>query len=127
MIVPDFRLSERGWLHQLIGTYAYRGLTRTGGLFRMFGWTLIFHDEATNAPRQCPSCKAAIYLPRNPPGFPDILAIRGDTLLVAELKSDRGRVSPEQHLWLEAFRAVRRIVVVVWRPRDVDTAVEVLR
>lgn len=119
--------SEAGWLQELIGKLAYRGLTRTGGLLRMLGWDLIFHDEATNAPRRCPNCKAEIWLPRNAPGFPDVLAIRDDTLIVAELKSDRGRVRPDQQAWLDAFRRVRRIVVAVWRPKDIDDVTRALR
>ena len=121
------RLTESRWLQQLIGSFAYRGLERTGGLLRMFGWTLVFHDEATNAPRQCPPCKATIWLPRNVSGFPDIIALRGDTLIVAELKSDCGKTTPEQRAWLDAFRRVRRIVVAVWRPSDLQEVTRILR
>lgn len=117
------KLTENRWLQHLIGTFAYRGLQRTGGLLRQFGWELVFHDEATNAPRQCPSCHAEIRLPRNARGFPDLIALRGDTLLVVELKSDRGTTTPEQRAWLAAFKGVRRVVVAVWRPKDLEQRV----
>lgn len=37
-------------------------------------------------------------------GFPDILAVRGSRIVVAELKVARGTVTPAQLGWLDAFR-----------------------
>lgn len=99
---------------------------RKPGLAILFKWRT-FHDQATNAPRACPSCKAALHLPRNDPGFPDLLLVRDDVLIIAELKADRGRLSPEQKEWLAAFRAVKRIAVVVWKPKDWDEIERTLR
>lgn len=121
------RLSERRFMQQLIGTMNRRTGRREGGLLRMFGWGPIFHDEATNAPRTCPSCRAEIHLPRNPPGFPDLVLIRDDVLWFAELKADRGRLTSEQRAWYEALMGVRRIRVGVWRPRNIDAIVEEMR
>ena len=50
-------------------------------------------------------------------GFPDILAIRGRRLLVAELKSDRGKLRPGQGAWLDAF-AEAGGEAYLWRPPD---------
>lgn len=111
------KLTERRWTQQLIGEQ---------GLARLFGWRW-WHDRATNLPRQCPTCKTELRMIRNDPGWPDLFLIRDDTLIVAELKADRGRVSPEQQAWLDAFRRVRRIVVAVWKPRDVDEVTRMLR
>jgi hypothetical protein len=108
------RVPEAAWLEHVIG------LARMGGL----PW---FHDWATNAPRRCPRCKFPINLPRNPPGFPDLVILRGDTAIVAELKSARGRMTDDQRAWLAAWRKVRRVVVVVWRPTDRDAAERMLR
>lgn len=36
-------------------------------------------------------------------GFPDLLMIRGDTLLVAELKVGKNKTTPAQDDWLDAF------------------------
>ena len=52
---------------------------------------------------------------RSEPGFPDIVAIKGDRLLVLELKSAGGKVSEAQAEWLKAFAAVRRVDVFVVR------------
>lgn len=49
-------------------------------------------------------------------GFPDLVLVRGVRLLVVELKSERGRVKPEQQEWLDALRATGVVMVAVWRP-----------
>ena len=108
------RLAEKAWQAQVLT------------LARMFGYRW-WHDVATNAPRACPHCKTPLKLPRNDPGWPDLFLIRDDTLIVAELKSDRNYPTPEQRAWLDAFRKVRRIAVFVWKPRDVQQVTEALR
>lgn len=94
-------------------------------LARMFGWRW-WHDNATNAPRRCPRCKEIIKLPRNTPGWPDRLLLRDDTLIVAELKKEGEYPTREQREWLDAFRNVRRVAVVVWRPRDAQEVADML-
>lgn len=54
------------------------------------------------------------------PGFPDIVAVRDTTLLVAELKADRGRFETGQREWLADFARVDRVDVRTWRPGDLD-------
>ena len=54
-------------------------------------------------------------------GFPDLVMVRGDRLVVAELKAKRGRVSPDQQAWLDAFSQVPSVEVHLWRPSDWDT------
>lgn len=51
-------------------------------------------------------------------GFPDLILVRGDRLVIAELKSDTGKVSDEQTVWLDAFSGVANVEVFVWRPRE---------
>lgn len=48
------------------------------------------------------------------PGFPDLVLARDGVLIVPELKSRRGRTSPDQDLWLEALGPHARL----WRPAD---------
>lgn len=51
-------------------------------------------------------------------GFPDLLMVhpvRG-SMLAVELKSERGKVTPQQVRWLEAFGTVRHVSPGVWRP-----------
>lgn len=55
-------------------------------------------------------------------GFPDLVLcrpIQGD-FIVAELKTETGRVSAGQHLWLRALDAAG-VETYVWRPTDLPT------
>lgn len=54
------------------------------------------------------------------PGVPDILAVRGDVLLVRELKASKGRMETGQAEWLEALGRVRRVDAGVWHPDDIN-------
>jgi hypothetical protein len=58
-------------------------------------------------------------------GFPDLVLARPPRLLVAELKSDKGKVKPEQEQWLDAIRACG-VEAYLWRPADVEDVVQVL-
>ena len=51
------------------------------------------------------------------PGFPDLVLLRPPRLIVAELKTERGRVSHYQREWLAELEAVGA-EVYTWRPRD---------
>jgi hypothetical protein len=52
-------------------------------------------------------------------GFPDLVLVRGKSIIVAELKAGRNKTTPEQDEWLLAFTAAG-IHAVVWRPEDWD-------
>ena len=56
---------------------------------------------------------------RTPPGYPDLTLLRPRTgqMLVAELKSSKGKPTAEQLGWLEAFAACGA-VAKLWRPAD---------
>lgn len=51
---------------------------------------------------------------RSVAGFPDLICLRGSRVLVAELKTSMGRVSPEQQQWLAAFEAAG-VESYLWR------------
>jgi hypothetical protein len=60
-------------------------------------------------------------------GFPDLVMVRGDRLVFAELKSNTGTVRPEHKVWLDALAELRYPVEVhIWRPREFDCVLEVL-
>jgi Holliday junction resolvase len=59
-------------------------------------------------------------------GFPDLIAVRGSRLLAAELKSERGRLRPEQADWLEALQGAGA-EARIWRPADWRVIEELLR
>ena len=52
---------------------------------------------------------------RSAAGYPDLTLCRGDRLLFVELKSLKGRTSPEQRAWLDALRRVPGVEVYEWR------------
>lgn len=60
-------------------------------------------------------------------GFPDLILLRGTRLIVAELKTDKGRITPAQEAWLQAFARVPDLRVYVWRPADWPAIEAILR
>lgn len=62
---------------------------------------------------------------RSQPGFPDLVLVRAGRLIFAELKTDTGRLRPEQAVWLDELQRTPA-EVYVWRPADVDAVVAVL-
>tara|TARA_R110000824_G_scaffold116919_2_gene268669 strand:- start:32 stop:346 length:315 start_codon:yes stop_codon:yes gene_type:complete len=48
-------------------------------------------------------------------GFPDLVMAKLGRVIFAELKTEKGRLSAEQKLWLKALPEC-----VVWRPSDLD-------
>ncbi len=59
---------------------------------------------------------------RSAPGFPDVVLVRAPELLFVELKSERGRIRPEQSDWLDALAACGAEAAIV-RPADADDLV----
>ena len=53
---------------------------------------------------------------RSAPGWPDLSIARPGQLILAELKTDAGKLRPEQAEWLELLRTVEGIRVRLWRP-----------
>lgn len=57
---------------------------------------------------------------RSPAGFPDLVLARDGRLILAELKTERGRVRAEQAAWLAALGEVDAnrggVEVYIWRP-----------
>lgn len=72
---------------------------------------------------------------RSVAGFPDLLFLRACSngsdveMVVAELKAERGRISPEQEQWLAMFHQIpgRYVRTYLWRPTDWAEIEAVLR
>ena len=65
-------------------------------------------------------------------GYPDETLLRGSRLVVAELKTEKGKLTPAQELWREAWEtyaleSAGRCAYYLWRPSDLDEIAEVLR
>jgi hypothetical protein len=54
---------------------------------------------------------------RSKKGFPDLVIAGPNGVIFAELKTDTGRVTPEQNRWIEALR-LGGAIAQVWRPRN---------
>jgi hypothetical protein len=54
----------------------------------------------------------------SPAGWPDETLCRPPRLVFAELKSERGKVTPSQQTWLGLLAQVPGVEVYVWRPSD---------
>lgn len=64
---------------------------------------------------------------RSEPGFPDLVLLRGDCLIFAELKTSSGRLTAAQLEWLGALDGVERVASVCWRPADWPEIEEALK
>lgn len=76
-----------------------------------FGW-LVYH---TYDSRRCA------------PGFPDLVLVKGSRVIFAELKSHRGRLTPEQKAWIEALERAEEVEAMVWKPKDWRNIERILR
>lgn len=54
---------------------------------------------------------------RSQPGFPDLVIVGQNAALFRELKSAKGRVTPEQKFWIAALDQAG-MDVDIWRPAD---------
>jgi hypothetical protein len=69
---------------------------------------------------------------RSPSGFPDLVLVRparrglASRLIFAELKAQRGSVTPDQHTWLTTLMEAGA-EVYLWRPADFRTIETTLR
>ncbi len=64
---------------------------------------------------------------RSERGWPDLALCRPPRLILAELKSERGKATPPQEEWLALLAACPGVEVYLWRPSDFDTITSVLR
>ncbi|MDP2729104.1 MAG: VRR-NUC domain-containing protein [Dehalococcoidales bacterium] len=59
-------------------------------------------------------------------GFPDLICSRGTITIYAEVKRQKGRLTPEQKLWLELLAQNPGNKCFVWRPSERKEIEEVL-
>lgn len=80
-------------------------------LCNVYGWLMYFTHNSR----------------RSPAGFPDLVLAHPEKgrVIYAELKSDNGRVTPEQVSWLDALSACGQ-ETYVWRPDDITEIARLL-
>lgn len=81
-------------------------------LCKLFGWKMHFNWLSIHSPR----------------GFPDLFLanVEQKRVIVAELKTEKGKVTPEQEEWLAVLRACG-IEAYVWRPSQFEEILARLR
>ena len=67
----------------------------------------------------------------SPAGFPDCVFIRDGTVIFAELKAEKGKLSDAQEEWIADLERVAQcslgVQVYVWRPKNIEDIAEVLK
>lgn len=86
-------------------------------LAESYGWR-VYHPP-DNMPRQRPD--GSTWVQNVVAGWPDLTLVRPPEFIVAELKSERGRLSEAQQSWLDDLAACG-IETFTWRPRDFEQA-----
>lgn len=65
---------------------------------------------------------------KSEPGFPDLVLVKpGHPLIMAELKGDRGKLTPAQLLWYNTLQQATGIASFIWRPKDLAAILDLLR
>lgn len=60
-------------------------------------------------------------------GFPDLVLARSPRVIIAEVKSEKGRLTPEEREWLTEVDTCVGVESYLWRPRMWDDIVGILR
>jgi hypothetical protein len=63
----------------------------------------------------------------SPRGFPDVVLCKPPRVIIAELKRDKGKLSPHQEKWIALLEKCPGVEAYVWRPAQMDDIVAVLR
>jgi len=81
-------------------------------LCKLFGWKMYFSWTSIHSPR----------------GFPDLVLANPEQkrVIFAELKTEKGKVTPYQQEWLDTLDGAGA-EVYVWRPGDIERIADILR
>lgn len=90
---------------------------------QLLGWK-VAHFRGVRIQRKNGSIYYATPVQADGEGFVDLVMVRGNRLICAELKSDKGRTSKEQDDWLEKLGLVAE--TYVWKPKDWEEITRVL-
>ena len=105
--MKQIRLSEKDFQKQIVE------------LAEIYGWQI--HAELP-AQRQSGNWVTPI---QGHKGFPDLVLAKGKRLIFAELKSDKGKTSQEQNIWLLLLKQTGA-EVYLWKPLNWPEIQEIL-
>lgn len=66
------------------------------------------------------------YVGIGPKGWPDLVLVRGQSMICIECKAERGKETPEQQEWLEVLSRVPGVDCYIARPRDAAELMTIL-
>lgn len=89
-------------------------------LLHLFGWRWCHFEPAVRQSGQWATPLSGMK------GLPDYVAVRRGEILFAEIKGDRGRLSPDQAEWLDELRNVRTVRAELWYPEDLPEVKDIL-
>jgi len=90
-------------------------------LAQLYGWKVASFDSV-RIQRRDGSCYWATPVKADGRGWPDLVLVRGETILFRELKTGKARTTGDQREWLEALKWAG-CNVGVWRPADLEAIV----
>lgn len=64
---------------------------------------------------------------RSAPGFPDVLCVKDGKMICLELKTETGKATLEQEIWIAMLDMVPGVTARIARPSDWDAVLALLR
>lgn len=96
---PGLAITEKAFMAQVVD------------LARTLGWATYHPFLSIHSPR----------------GWPDLALCRPPRLILAELKSEKGKTSPAQEEWLRLLKGCPGVEVFLWRPSELDEIARILQ
>lgn len=103
-------LSEAAWLRYVMDAAA------------MGGWHAMHISNSRRVVRRYESGENAMIGDKHTKGWPDLTLAHPAlaAIVFAELKTERGRLTPSQRVWLDVLATNPGVHVALWRPADVS-------
>ena len=64
---------------------------------------------------------------RSNPGWPDLVLLKQGRMICLELKTEKGRIRPEQEVWIAELAQVPGVTARIVRPSDLDEILTLLQ
>ena len=84
------------------------------GMARAYGWFVAHFRPAQTAKGWRTPVSA------DGQGYPDLCLVRDDRIVYVELKSDKGKLTEPQKVWLEMLQGTGKCEVYCWKPSQLD-------
>jgi hypothetical protein len=106
------KMTEKEWQNQVLE------------LAKLLGWKRA-HFRTVRVQRKNGSVYYETPVQANGKGFPDLIMVRGNRLIAAELKRDGEKLEPDQEEWARVLRNTP-VEVYAWCPSDFELVQQIL-